>query len=130
MSKVLPDELLLAIALQEINARGLAPGMGEFFVNSTGDAVRFDDPTLRCCCAAGALVLGGVCKIVGDHGKVVGLPRDFDGFAISEGNDDSNHSWSKDSRDRGATMGHAFQLALDAYGPSPSDLRRMARKAA
>ena len=112
------DELLLAIALQETNARELLPGMGEFFVNADGDAVPFNDPALDCCCAVGALVLGGVCTLRdGRLGtKVIGLPKGFDGNAISAGNDDVNKSWGAAGSDLGETLGHAFQLALDGYG--------------
>jgi hypothetical protein len=113
------DELLLAIALQETNARGLAPGMGEFFVNAKGDTVGIDDPTLACCCAVGALVLGGVCSIEDgddDVDRVVGLPRGFDAETIAAGNDDVNKSWDDDDDDLGETLGHAFQLATGGYG--------------
>lgn len=112
------DELLLAIALQEANARNLGPLFGDFFGNADGDTVRADDPTLSCCCAVGALVLGGVCTIrdtADVEGEVVGLPEGFTASAISAGNDDCRPTWDRDQDDHGATMGHAFQLAMDGY---------------
>lgn len=113
-SKRVPiDEILLAMALQEANARKLGPTMGEFFLDSEGENVRWDSPTLRWCCAAGALVLAGF--NFSASSTVAGLPRPLSSDAIAAGNDDSSDLYSEDLVDKGETLGHAFQLAMDGY---------------
>lgn len=115
------DEVLLAIAIQEASARNLGPTMGEFFMDATADAVSPDDPGLMYCCAVGALVLAGVAALTTfdddtpDGGTV--LPRPFDGGAIAYGNDDCNSDYQTTKGDSGETLGHAFQLAMNGYGP-------------
>jgi len=118
--RVPTDELLLAIALQEANGRKLGPTMGEFFLDDEGDPVRWDSPKLRWCCAVGALILAGEGIFVpSEDGEVIavqGLPRPLDVDSISAGNDDSSPNYSEDEDDKGETLGHAFQLAMDGYG--------------
>lgn len=103
------DEILLAIALQEANARGLEPAMGDYFFDHDYDLCRADSPTLKACCAVGALVLGGVGRKRGD--RVFGFPHGVSDQAIAIGNDDVN-AWDEETPDRGETLGHAFQLAM------------------
>jgi len=108
------DEMLLAVALAEANARELKPFMGDFFADANGGMVAADYPHLRACCAMGALLLAGVAQADAGSGNFC-VPAPFDADSICRGNDDSIVKWDDVEADRGETLGHAFQLAMGGY---------------
>lgn len=113
------DEMLLALALQEANARGLGPTMGDMFIDANGDPVRWNSKKIRWCCAAGALVLARVGKFGKvNFGFVMPAFSPLELEAIVHGNDDSHSDYSENLEDKGETIGHAFQLAMEGYGES------------